>query len=259
MHKPAAADGKTLPELKAEHRPQPPARGPPRSEASEQKGVRNYVRDLILGFNDGVVSVYAACAGVAGAALGSDVVGVAGVAAGVAGALSMGLGEYISTKSQTQYYEAEARRERDHIRAYPQLETEELKEMMAEKGYPAAVQGELVRHLTANEDRFVEWMMREEFGVGKESARSPVRAMLVIALAFIVGALLPVLPFFLAPADMALAAASVVSVAGLFAAGWAKARVAGLPPLQSGLEMAVLGSLAALVTYGVGTLFGVVV
>ncbi len=249
-------DGKTLADLKAEHRPEPPSRGPPRAEVTEQSGVRNYVRDLILGFNDGVVSVYAAVAGVAGAAASPSFVGVAGVAAGVAGALSMGLGEYVSTKGQRQYYEAEAKRERDHIRAYPELETEELREMLREKGYPADVQEELVRHLTAREDRFVEWMMREEFGVGKESERSPYRAMLIVMLAFVLGAALPVVPFF-AAAENGLLVASLLSVGGLFAAGWGKAKVAGLPAVRSGFEMALLGGLAAAVTYGVGTLFHV--
>ena len=251
------ADGKTLPELQAEHPPAPRRHKDPRNgEPTEQSPVRNYVRDLVLGLNDGIVSVYALVAGIAGASFSAGQVGIAGVAATLAGALSMGLGEYLSTKSQSQYYAAEARREREHIRDYPQLEQEELHEMLTAKGYPPSLIDDMVRYLSESEDRFVEFMMREEFGVGKESDRSPVSAMLVIMVAFVAGALLPVLPFFLIPAH-GLAAASAASIAGLFAAGAAKGRASGLPMLRSGLEMAALGSLAAIATYLVGRAFGV--
>jgi vacuolar iron transporter family protein len=242
---------KTLPELQAEHKP------PPRHEAGEQPAFRNYVRDLILGFNDGVVSVYAITAGVAGAAFSSSAIATAGVAA--AGALSMGIGEYVSTKAQAQYYAAEARRERAHIRAYRDLEMEEVREILREKEYPEPLVEPLVQHVAASEDRFVEFMMREEFGVGKEAHRSPVSAMLLIMVAFVAGAALPVLPFVLAPDAGPMWAASVLSLGGLFTAGAFKGRASGLSWVRSGGEMAVLGALAAAVTYGVGVLFGIAV
>jgi VIT1/CCC1 family predicted Fe2+/Mn2+ transporter len=250
-----AADGKTLADLQAEHKP-PPMGNPIADEEHEQPALRNYVRDLILGFNDGVVSVYAICAGLAGAAFSAPNIAVAGVAALAAGALSMGIGEYISTKSQAQYYDSEARRERAHINAYRGLEVQELRQMLRDKGYPPELVEPLVQHVAADEDRFVDFMMREEFGVGKESGRSPVSAMVLVMVAFVVGAALPVLPFALAEARTALAFATALSVAGLFAAGATKGWVSGLPPLRSGLEMAFLGSLAAVVTYGIGRAVG---
>jgi vacuolar iron transporter family protein len=251
------APGKSLAELQAEHAL--PPKGPIQDEEHEQPSFRNYVRDLILGFNDGVVSVYGIVAGVAGAALSATTIGVVGTAAAVAGALSMGIGEYVSTKSQAQYYAAEANRERAHIRAYRTLELQELREMLRAKDYPDHLVEPLVQHVASDDDRFVDFMMREEFGVGKESDRSPVSAMLLVMAAFIVGAALPVLPFLLVPGGPALAAATALSVGGLFAAGALKGRVSGLSPLRSGAEMALLGSLAAVVTYAVGSLVGVAV
>ncbi len=249
-------DEKTLPQLQAEHTTPPRSRASrPAGELAEKGTVRNYIRDLVLGVNDGIVSVYALVAGIAGSGFASHNVGIAGIAATIAGALSMGLGEYVSTKSQSQYYAAEARREREHIRAYPELEREELREMLVEKGYPERMVVDLVEHLSTSEDRFVEFMMREEFGVGKESDRSPVLAMLLIMGAFVVGAALPVVPFFVST-EHALALASACAVGGLFLAGAAKGRASGLPILRSGLEMAVLGGLAAAVTWYVGRLIG---
>lgn len=249
-----AEDGKTLAQLQAEHAV--PPKGPIHDEADELPAFRNYVRDLILGFNDGVVSVYAIVAGVAGAAFAGEAIAVAGVAALAAGALSMGIGEYVSTKSQAQYYRAEADRERQHINAYRGLELQELRGMLREKDYPEALVEPLVKHISASDDRFVEFMMREEFGVGKESDRSPVAAMLLVMAAFAVGAALPVLPYILVPDGEALALATALAVAGLFLAGAVKGKVSGLSPFRSGIEMAVLGSIAALVTYGIGTAFG---
>lgn len=251
----------TLSELQATHMPAPRSRlSKPRGEADEHSAVRNYVRDLILGFNDGLVSVYAIVAGVAGAGLATREIAIAGGAAAVAGALSMGLGEYISTKSQTEYYAAEAQREREHIRKYPQLEREELHEMLEKKGYPSGLVAPLATHIMADEDRFVDFMMREEFGVGEESERSPLIAMGLVMVAFVVGAILPLLPFlFGIGGPPGLAAASALSVVGLFTAGGLKAKTSGLAPWKSGLEMTVLGVVAAAVTYGVGLLFGVAV
>ncbi len=249
-------DGKTLPELQAEHHPPPRSRlARPIGEETEQSSYRNYVRDLILGFNDGVVSVYAACAGLAGAGFAAYSTGVAGAAAAVAGALSMGLGEYVSTQSQRQYYAAEARRERAHIVAYPDLERQELREMLEAKGYPANVVDDLVKHIGRDDDRFVEFMMREEFGVGKESDRSPMAAMGLVMLAFVVGAAFAVLPFFLPLDGRELAAATAASISGLFLAGAAKGRLSGISWLRSGAQMALLGGLAAAITYGIGSLF----
>lgn len=252
-------DPKSLRELQSEHPPPPRSLHDPRpGEGAEGSGLRNYVRDLVLGFNDGIVSVYALVAGLAGAGFAARSVAVAGLAAILAGALSMGLGEYVSTKSQAQYYAAEARREREHIRRYPQLEREELRQMLQEKAYPPEMVEDLVEHLSAKEDRFVDFMMREEFGVGKESDRSAVSAMGLIMVAFVAGSVLAVLPFALLPdARTGLAVASAASVAGLFAAGAAKGQVSGLSPVRSGFEMVVLGGSAAVVTYLVGQAVGI--
>ena len=253
----ASQDGKTLPELQAEHTTPPRKRTDrPAGELAEERNLRNYLRDLVLGFNDGVVSVYAVCAGLAGAGFAAASIGVAGVAASVAGALSMGLGEYVSTKSQEQYYAAERRREAAHIKAYPDLERAELREMLQARKYPPAVVDALEAHLVADDEAFVDFMMREEFGVGEEATRSPLAAMALIMVAFLVGAACAVLPYYVLD-GAALAGSSALSLAGLFAAGAAKGRLSGLSPLRSGFEMAVLGALAAAVTFAIGSLVGV--
>ena len=257
----ARREPETLPELQAEHRPAPRSRmSKPKGETEEHSAVRNYVRDLILGFNDGLVSVYAIVAGVVAAGLATRHVAIAGIAATVAGAISMGLGEYLSTKSQTEYYAAEAQREREHIQKYPQLERQEVLEMLETKGYPPALVPQIAEHIMENEDRFVEFMMREEFGVGEESERSPFVAMGLVMVAFIVGAAAPLFPFLLGiGGTQGLILSSALALGGLFAAGAGRGKISGLKPWKSGLEMSALGAVAAIVTYGVGALVGIAV
>jgi VIT1/CCC1 family predicted Fe2+/Mn2+ transporter len=250
----AKREPSTLPELQAEHKPAPRSRlrAPP-SEAAEHSAVRNYVRDIILGFNDGLVSVYAIVAGVAGAAFATRQIAIAGLAAATAGALSMGLGEYLSTKSQTEYYASEAKREREHVRAHGALERQEVRDMLEKKDYPPALVDQIADHVVADEDRFVDFMMREEFGVGQESERSPLVAMALVMGAFVVGAILPLVPFLLGIGALAgLGIATVLSLSGLFAAGAIKGKTSGLAAWKSGLEMTALGALAAAITFGVG-------
>ena len=247
---------RTVKELQAEHPAPPPSRRDPRrGEHDEQSPLRNYVRDVILGLNDGIVSVYALVAGVSGAAFASREVALAGLAAAIAGAVSMALGEYLSTKAQAQYYAAEGEREREHIRRHPDLEREELRQMLREKDYPQELVEPLTDHIASDEDRFVSFMMREEFGVGRESERSPAVAMLVVGIAFLAGAALPVVPYLL---DLArpLGWATAASVGGLALAGAVKGAMAGLSPVKSGAEMAALGSIAAAITFGVGAWIG---
>jgi vacuolar iron transporter family protein len=250
----AEREPETLPELQAQHKPAPRSRlHVPLTEASEHSAVRNYVRDLILGFNDGLVSVYAVTAGVAGAGLGTREIAIAGLAAGTAGALSMGLGEYLSTKSQGEYYSAEAQREREHIRKYPRLERQEVHEMLQKKGYPPELVDRIADHIISDEARFVDFMMREEFGVGQESERSPFVAMGLVMLAFVVGAVLPVACYVFGVGGVTgLLVSSVLALGGLFVAGALKGRTSGLSPWKSGFEMMLLGAIAAAITYGVG-------
>lgn len=260
----APAGDKTLEDLQREHAGPPRTRHRiPKGEMAEQKSLRNYVRDLVLGFNDGLVSTYAATAGVAGAfagvaaVAGGTQVGIVGVAVGVAGALSMAVGEYISTKSQQEYYDAEAAREREHIEKWPELEALEVREAMEQKGLAGDALEEAVDAIVSDRERLLDFMMREEFGLGEESERNPWAASALILVAFLVGALIPVVPYFVTPAAEGLWWSSGASSIGLFVAGAVRAKASDLNPWKRGLEMLFLGYVAAAVTFIVGRLIGV--
>lgn len=251
---------RTLEDLKREHGVHLGSRfREPHGELSEQSPLRNYVRDLVLGFNDGLVSCYAVTAGVAGAAFASGQIFLTGVAAAVAGALSMGAGEYISTKSQAQFYESERRREEEHLSKWPHLEVQELRESLEGKGLQGEVLEKAVEAIASDRARMLDFMMKEEFGVGEESERSPFKAAGIVVLAFLVGSLFAVSPYYgLGPRDGVLAS-TVLSLGALFGAGMVRARASRLPAFAAGVEMALIGAVAGMVTFLVGRLVGVAV
>ncbi len=247
---------KTLEQLQEEHGALLGSRlQEPKGEMHEHGLFRNYVRDLVLGYNDGLVSVYALTAGVAGAAFGANQILMAGIAAAVAGALSMAAGEYISTKSQTEYYEAERNREREHIAKWPDLERKELLESLQEKGLEGDVLHRATEAIASDDERFLDYMMRDEFGIGPETDRDPWKASIYIVIAFLVGAALPVVPYAFADGN-ALRWSTAASVAGLFVAGVVRARTSRLNPWKAGLEMVFVGVLAATITFLLGSLVG---
>jgi VIT1/CCC1 family predicted Fe2+/Mn2+ transporter len=251
---------RSLEDLKKEHGVHLGSRlEPPHGELAEQSPVRNYVRDLVLGFNDGVVSVYAVTAGVAGAAFSSPQILVVGVAAAIAGALSMAAGEYISTKSQAQFYASERTREEEHLRRWPHLEVQELRESLEQKGLKPPLLEQAVDAISSDRKRFLDYMMKEEFGIGDESDRSPVRAALIIMLAFLLGSVFVVVPYAGLSNQAALLGSSALSLMALFSAGVVRARASRLPVVAAGFEMMAIGVLAAAISYGVGRLVGVAV
>lgn len=263
MAQPTPAKPKTPEQMKSEHGLPPPRMFHQHgAEAGEVNPLRNYVRDIVLGFNDGLVSTYAVVAGVFGAGFATGNIAMAGIAAGLAGALSMGIGEYLSTKSQAEYYDAERRIERVHLKEYPEVEKNEMREYLAAKGVEEPALSAAVDKLFADPEKFLDVMMREEFGQSPEMERSAFFASAIIMVAFVIGAALSVAPFLVVGAGFETRGftwASGLSIGGLLAAGATKAWVSGLPKWKSALEMAVLGAAAAAITYGVGSIVGVAV
>lgn len=228
----------------------------PHGELVEMSAIRNYIRDLVLGFNDGLVSVYAVTAGVAGAAFSSGQIFFTGIAAAVAGALSMAAGEFISTKSQAQFYESERQRENEHLKRWPHLEVLELKESLAEKGLEGDTLDRAVTAISSDREKFLDYMMKEEFGVGKESERSPVKAAFFVIGAFLIGSLFAFTPYYFLDPAKGIMVSTGTSLFGLFIAGVTRARASRLPPITAGVEMMLIGALAAAITFLIGRAIG---
>jgi predicted membrane protein (TIGR00267 family) len=211
--------------------------------------------DIILGGQDGLVNVLGVILGVAAATHDPRIVLVAGLAATFAESVSMGAVAYTSTLADADFFESERAREFRHIVEVPHLEKNEVRDIYARKGFEGELLDHIVETITANEDVWVAVMMSEEHQLSPTDRRQAIKSALVVGLSAIVGSLIPLAPFALLPVAHSMWVAVVITALVLFGVGAYKARTTVGHPGKSGLEMAVIGTLSALVGYAVGALF----
>jgi predicted membrane protein (TIGR00267 family) len=211
--------------------------------------------DIILGGQDGLVNVLGVILGVAAATSDPRIVMVAGLAATFAESVSMGAVAYTSTLADADYYEAEREREFRHITEVPHLEKNEVREIYERKGFKGELLEHIVDTITTNEDVWVAVMMSEEHQLSPTDRKQAIRSALVVGLSAVIGSLIPLAPFAFLPVIHSMWVAVVITALVLFGVGAYKAKTMVGNPGKSGLEMAVIGTLSALVGYVVGALF----
>jgi VIT1/CCC1 family predicted Fe2+/Mn2+ transporter len=214
------------------------------------------LRDLMLGLNDGLVASFAVTSGVAGAFTLSRIVVMAGLAEMLGGAVSMGLAAFISARSQIEFYHSEIQRERDEIQKWPDRERDEIRTIYRNKGFRGDLLDRIVRHITADPDRWSDVMMREELGMAVESFDRPLRSALTVGLSYLLGAAVPVAGYVFLPPQAGLIFSAAATIATLFVVGAAKTIITTRSWWLSGLESMATGIVAAAVTYAAGRLLG---
>jgi len=210
--------------------------------------------DIILGGQDGLVNVLGVILGVAAATNDSRIVLVAGLAATFAESVSMGAVAYTSTMADADFYESEREREYRHIREMPHLERGEVQVIYAEKGFKGDLLERIVDTITANQDIWVAAMMSEEHQLTPIDRGQALRAAFVVGVSAVVGSLIPLAPFAILPVGMSILVSILVTALVLFGVGAYKARITVGRPWKSGLEMAIIGTVSALVGYAIGVL-----
>jgi predicted membrane protein (TIGR00267 family) len=214
--------------------------------------------EIILGGQDGLVNVLGVILGVAAATNDPRIVLAAGMAATFAESISMGAVAYTSTLASNDLYNSEKQREYRHIHLIPELEMDEIRRICEQKGYQGETLEKIVEIITSNPDVWVDVMMTEEHHLLSPAGRdAAIRSALVVGFSAIVGSLIPLVPFMFIPVGLSMFVSIVVAALTLFAVGAYKARVTVGHPAKSGLVMSVIGTLSALVGYGVGLLFKV--
>lgn len=215
------------------------------------------IRQLVFGANDGLVAAFAVVSGIHGAGATPQLVFMAGMAELLGGTISMGLGAYLSAKSEREYVEGERRREDYEIDHFPEREREEIREIYESKGFTGETLEAIVTHVTADRRRWLETMLREELGLSPEAGQQAPREGVATGMAFACGAAIPTLPHSLGLApELAFFLSIVLTLFALFGVGAGKTRVTGLRWWRSGLESAGIGALAAGATFLVGALLG---
>jgi predicted membrane protein (TIGR00267 family) len=217
----------------------------------------SFLSDVILGGQDGLVNVLGVILGIAAATGDPRIVVVAGLAATFAESVSMGAVAYTSTVADADFYESEREREYRHILEVPNLEQQEIRQIYARKGFGGDLLERIVQTITANKDVWVAVMMAEEHQLTPTDRGKALRSAFVVGVAAVVGSLIPLVPFFFLPVGIGIPTSVAISALVLFVVGVYKARLTVGNPGKSGLEMAVIGTLSALVGYAVGVLLKV--
>lgn len=214
----------------------------------------NWLRAAVLGANDGIVSTAGLVVGVAGATKDHTAILVAGLAGLVAGAMSMGAGEYVSVSTQRDSEKALLDKERRELADEPEAELEELAALYVDKGLSPGLAHDVARELTEHDALAAH--AEVELGLDPEDLTNPWHAAWASMAAFTVGALLPLLVITVSPADWRLVTTAVSVGIALALTGWSSARLGFSPPVPAVIRNVGGGLLAMGVTHLIGTLVG---
>lgn len=230
----------------------PPETGDLRMTGLSQR--LNWLRAGVLGANDGIVSVAAVVVGVAGATSDHAAILTAGVAALVGGAISMALGEYVSVSSQSDTEKTLIAQEERELREMPQQELAQLAALYEAKGLRPDTARQVAEELTAHDALAAH--LDAELGIDADDVVSPWHAALASAVAFTVGAILPLAAILLVPEPAKVAVTFVAVLAALAATGWTGAWIGGSSRLRATFRVVLGGTLALGATFAIGSLLG---
>lgn len=212
----------------------------------------SYLRDWIYGGIDGSVTTFAVVTGVSGAELSTRIILILGLANLLADGFSMAASNYLGTRTEHQEAEALRARERRHIDADAAGEREEVRQIFAAKGFTGDDLERAVGIVTANEERWIAFMLGEEYGLAR-GQRSPSTSAIATFSAFVLCGSVPLVPFVLR-LPHAFAFSLVMTAIAFFATGSARSRWLLLSWWRAGMETLVMGSIAALIAYAAGLL-----
>lgn len=215
------------------------------------------LRDAILGGQDGLVNVLGVILAVATATQDAKIVIIAGLAATFAESISMAAVAYTSTKAARDFYDSELAREKREIREMPEMERKEIRDIYYKKGFRGTLLNRIVSHITSSEKLWLDTMMDEELHLSKEEYKNPARDALIVGISAVIGSLIPLMPFLLLEVHAGIWVSLVLSTIVLFFAGMVKGKLTTGHPLRSGVELAIIGIVAALAGYAIGAALGV--
>ena len=228
----------------------------PDPTSPHETSVTAVLRPIVFGANDGLVSNLALVMGVAGANPAPSVIVLAGVAGLLAGAFSMGVGEYISVRSQRELLDYQIAFQRKQLREVPDQERRILQRAYVARGFTEDDATMFVDAVFNDEDHAVRQLIFEEVGLDERSIGSPLSAAVGSFFAFVSGAFIPLVPYLLTSGPPAFVASLVLSLLALALLGVGISRLTRRPPLFSALRQVFLGGAAAAVTFAVGSFIG---
>jgi VIT1/CCC1 family predicted Fe2+/Mn2+ transporter len=217
-----------------------------------------YIKSLIYGGLDGIITTFAVVAGVAGASLAGGIVLIMGFANLIADGLSMAIGDYLSTKAENEYNETERERETWEVEHYPEGEKHEMVELYMAKGMTEEDARSMADILAKNKETWVNVMMVEELGILHEDEK-PLNNALVTFFSFLVFGFIPLIAYVLSTfisgmQGITFLLACILTGATLFVLGALKVKITGKNWFFSGLEMLIVGGITAASAFLIGML-----
>lgn len=222
----------------------------------KHKRFGRYIKDIVYGANDGIITTFAVVAGVAGATLGEITIIILGLASLIADGFSMAASSYLGSKSEKEFF----RRERDveswEFENVPEEEMSEMRFLLKGLGYNEDDANNLTELLKKNKNFWLDVMMREELHLSFNKKQVPWKEALATFIAFVVAGFVPIAPFLFLNADgiYLLTVAGIATAVALFAVGSMRTLITGERWFVSGIEMLIVGGIAATLAYAIGFL-----
>ena len=212
------------------------------------------IRELVLGFQDGLLVPLGVVTGLAGASVGTTAVIVGGVAEAAAGALAMGTGAYLSSQAENQLIESEIADQRAEAIDHPELERLELQVLFEEEGLSEADARTASVAIGRHRETLVKTKIEKELGLPFYDTATARGDAVVVGVSYAVAAVIPLWPYFFFGLHLALGLSLLSTGIALFALGTLKGRVARVSLVRSGLQVLAIGGLSAAIGYAIGHL-----
>ena len=232
----------------------------PQKSFTEEHRITSNLRNIILGGQDGLVNVLGVVLGLAVASQDLRIILAGGLAATFAESVSMAAVAFTSMRAEQSFYESELAREKREIKEVPEMEKEEIREIYRQKGFSGKLLEEVTEKITSNEEVWLDEMMKFELGLQPVETKHALSSGVVVGAAAVVGSLIPLTPFFFLEKfalsiNEAIWISLLISALTLFIVGAYKAKTTVGDWKKSGLEIAVIGTVSALVGYVIGQFF----
>jgi VIT1/CCC1 family predicted Fe2+/Mn2+ transporter/rubrerythrin len=212
------------------------------------------IREVVFGAQDGLLSTVALVTAVAAAVTGDSTtfVLVAGLAAALAGMISMATGTFLGARAQLDLQRSEIEKEAKEMEEHPAEELAELVSLYQREGMSLREARDLAEHIAADKDLWLRTLVEKELGISMDITSNPLKDALTMGFAFIVAAMVPILPYFFLDKTPAIPVSIGLALTGLFALGYGKGRLVQKSPLLQGLEILIIGSVAAGIAFLIG-------
>ena len=216
-----------------------------------------FLTDIVIGMSDGLTVPFALAAGLSGAVSDVHLIWIAGIAEICAGSIAMGLGGYLAGKTEQDHYKSELAREYDEVENLPDREREEVRVFFEDLGLSKEIQDKAVIELTKDKEKWVDFMMKHELGLDKPDPKRATKSAFNIGMAYIVGGLIPLLPyFFVTDGITGLKYSAIITLCCLLIFGYFKSKMTGVNPWAGAIKVAIIGALAASAAFGIAKLVG---